>query len=165
MQFDLSSYAITMAEYNHWMNSNLYSVIEQLDEDMIKVDRGLFFGSIYSTLNHLLVCDLIWLARFKSEPVKVFSLTQDLFESFEKMKSARSLTDANIISWAHSLSLSSLPKRLAYRSLRTNAKRDIEFSSAIVHFFNHQTHHRGQLTAALSQENIDYGVTDIIFMP
>ncbi|MBL3826213.1 MULTISPECIES: DinB family protein [unclassified Marinobacter] len=165
MQLDISSYAITMANYNKWMNENIYSSVTKLDDNAIKRDRDLFFGSIYRTLNHLLVCDLIWLARFKGESVEFQSITQELFSDFEEMKNFRSETDLQIISWAHTLSSISLPLRLRYKSLGSKSDRDVDFFKAIFHFFNHQTHHRGQLTAALSEEKVNYGVTDLIFMP
>jgi uncharacterized damage-inducible protein DinB len=34
----------------------------------------------------------------------------------------------------------------------------------VTHFFNHQTHHRGQLTTLLSQAGKDYGITDLIWL-
>ena len=33
---------------------------------------------------------------------------------------------------------------------------------AVTHFFNHQTHHRGQITTLLSQLGRDAGVTDLM---
>jgi uncharacterized damage-inducible protein DinB len=36
---------------------------------------------------------------------------------------------------------------------------------AVAHFFNHQTHHRGQLTTLLFQRGVDPGVTDLIWLP
>jgi uncharacterized damage-inducible protein DinB len=35
----------------------------------------------------------------------------------------------------------------------------------VVHLFNHQTHHRGQLTTLLNQLGCDPGSTDLPFMP
>lgn len=53
-----------LARYNRWMNDKLYERIATLDEEDRKRDMGAFFGSIHGTLNHLLVADRIWLARF-----------------------------------------------------------------------------------------------------
>jgi len=136
-----------------------------LDPEQRRSECGLFFGSIYNTLNHLLVCDLMWLARFKNEPVTVKSLTQELFGDYAQLRQAREQTDKDIIAWAQSLALSPPPERLNYVSLSSNTERNVDFTQAIVHFFNHQTHHRGQVTAALFQQGVDFGVTDLIFMP
>ena len=35
------------------------------------------------------------------------------------------------------------------------------FGCLILHVFLHQIHHRGQVTTLLSQENIDFGETDL----
>lgn len=34
---------------------------------------------------------------------------------------------------------------------------DKDFYSLVMHFFNHQTHHRGQVTTLLSQAGVDVG--------
>ena len=164
MAFDINGYALTMARYNRWMNQNIYAAARQLSDQQLKADCGLFFQSIYATLNHLLVCDQMWLARFTGNPITVTSLTEELFAEPEKLKQARIEEDDRILVWAQSLS-TPLPERLRYKSVSHNAERDVDFAQAIVHFFNHQTHHRGQISAALSQQGIDFGVTDLIFMP
>lgn len=165
MTFDLDNYANTMARYNQWMNDTLYSAAATLTQEQRKAECGLFFGSLYHTLNHLLVCDLMWLARFKNEAVTMKSLTQELFGDYPQLREAREQTDKDIIAWAKSLALCPPPERLNYVSLLSNTERNVDFAQAIVHFFNHQTHHRGQVTAALSQQGVDFGVTDLIFMP
>lgn len=165
MNLALDNYASTMARYNQWMNKNLYEVVARLADDQRKADCGLFFDSIHGTLNHLLVCDLMWMARFKGEPMPVKSLYEELYSDFLDLERARSQTDIDIIAWAHGLALSPVPQRLHYSSLAHNTERDVDFAQAIIHFFNHQTHHRGQVTAALSRLGVDFGVTDLIFMP
>jgi uncharacterized damage-inducible protein DinB len=41
----------------------------------------------------------------------------------------------------------------------------VAFAAAVIHFFNHPTHHRGQATTLLKQLGVDPGVTDFIMMP
>ena len=41
----------------------------------------------------------------------------------------------------------------------------IDGFTALTHFFNHQTHHRGQLCTLLTQAGADPGATDIVAMP
>ena len=48
-----------MARYNEWMNSRLYALCSEIADAERKADRSLFFGSIHSTLNHLLYGELI----------------------------------------------------------------------------------------------------------
>jgi len=46
------------------MNQRIYEVCAQLSNTELKKDRKTFFGSIYGTLNHLLLGDKIWLGRY-----------------------------------------------------------------------------------------------------
>ena len=38
------------------------------------------------------------------------------------------------------------------------------FAQVLLHFFNHQTHHRGQVTTLLSQLGKDVGGTDLLLL-
>lgn len=165
MNFDLANYAATMARYNRWMNTNLYTVAAALGEAKRKADCGLFFDSVHRTFNHLLLCDRLWLGRFTGAPIAVNSLGDELFSDFDDLKKAREITDSDIEQWAASVALSPLPERLHFTSISQDVARNVDFAQAIIHFFNHQTHHRGQITAALSQYGVDFGGTDLLFMP
>lgn len=164
MSFDVASYAVTMARYNQWMNRKLYEAVGTLSDEERKADLGLFFHSIHGTLNHLMVADRIWLGRFTGSPFPAKSLDQELFADFNELRKERDATDTQIIEWAQQLATMPVPERLPYTSLM-GEQRDVDFGRAIIHCFNHQTHHRGQITAALSRLGTDLGVTDLIFMP
>ena len=154
-----------MARYNRWMNDNLYASCAELSDEQRKTDCGLFFGSIHGTLNHLLLADKIWLGRFMREPFPVTGLDQELFADFQALRGARAETDWLIIDWAAGLTEAELAGELLYRSISKPADRSCRLWVAVAHLFNHQTHHRGQITAALSRLGRDYGVTDLIGMP
>jgi uncharacterized damage-inducible protein DinB len=155
----------TLANYNRWMNERLYAACAPLGEDERKRDRGAFFRSIHGTLNHLLVADSIWMGRFTGEPYPATSLDQELYGDFESLRRARVAMDATIEDWAASLREGDLAGTLAYTSILNPEPRRYPMWLAVTHFFNHQTHHRGQLTALLSQCGLDYGVTDLIQLP
>ncbi len=157
--------AITMAAYNRWMNERLYAVCAVLSDEERKQDRGAFFRSIHGTLNHLLLADKIWLGRFEGVPFPAVSLDQQLFTDFSALWSDRKSTDSRIETWAAGLSDEILTARLHYTSMVDAAPRTHPLWVAVAHFFNHQTHHRGQLTALLSQCGKSYGVTDLIWLP
>ena len=157
--------ATTMARYNRWMNERLYDVCEELSDEERKADRGLFFGSIHGTLNHLLVADKIWLGRFMQEPFSVSGLDEELFADYASLRRARSETDQLILDWTAGLTEAELGGDLHYRSISNPGDKTCPLWLAVTHLFNHQTHHRGQITAALSQLGRDYGVTDLAFMP
>lgn len=154
-----------MAAYNEWMNKRLYAVCAELSDDERRKDRGVFFKSIHGTLNHLLLGDKVWLGRFLREPFRPERLDQELYHDFDELRKAREETDRKILEWAESLTEEVLAGDLLYTSIVNPAPRSYEMWLTVAHFFNHQTHHRGQLTAMLSQCSKDYGVTDLLWLP
>lgn len=159
------AYARRMAAYNQWMNARLYGCCARLDDRERKRDVGAFFKSIHGTLNHLLLADRLWLGRFSGRPFGVRSLDQELYADFEELRSERAATDASIVEWAHALSDADLAGELSYTSIVNPEPRRYPYGFAVAHFFNHQTHHRGQVTTLLAQRGIDPGVTDLIWLP
>jgi uncharacterized damage-inducible protein DinB len=161
----LAKQAQTMAAYNRWMNDKLYAACAELGDDERKLDRKAYFGSIHGTLNHILLADRLWFGRFIGRPFKVDRLNQELFADFAELRAERLLTDQDIEGWVQGLSDAQLAGKLRYTSLVNPAPRVYDLWVCVTHFFNHQTHHRGQVTALLSQCGKDYGVTDLILMP
>jgi len=159
------AYARTMAAYNRWMNERLYECCARLDDEERKRDVGAFFRSIHGTLNHILVGDRIWLGRFTGVPFAVKSLGEELYAEFGELRVERTKTDAATKGWLADLTESDLAAELAYTSLMNPQPRRYPLWLAVAHFFNHQTHHRGQLTTLLTQRGIDPGVTDLIWLP
>ena len=161
----LARQAQTMAAYNRWMNDKLYAACAELSDEDRKLDRKAFFGSIHGTLNHLLLADRIWFGRFTGRPVQVQSLRQELFADFNELRAERTLTDQDIEGWTQGLTDAQLAAKVKFTSIVDPATRVYELWVCVTHFFNHQTHHRGQLTTLLSQCGKDYGVTDLIWLP
>lgn len=159
------AYVRTMQLYSRWMNDRLYDCCSKLSDAERKRDAGAFFKSIHGTLNHLLLGDRIWLGRFTGKPFAARSLDQELCADFSGLQAERRATDGAIAKWVGSLADADLAGQLTYTSLVNPARRQMPLWIAIVHFFNHQTHHRGQLTTLLSQRGIDPGVTDLLWLP
>lgn len=160
-----ASYCATMAEYNQWMNERLYAACDTLEDAERKKDRSAFFGSIHRTLNHILYGDLAFMSRFTGIPDVVPELGVDLHEDFQELWATRSTLDGRILDWAQSLSRSWLCEELTYESKVDGITRTVSRWILVTHMFNHETHHRGQVTTLLSQQGIDMGTTDIPFMP
>lgn len=164
-----------MAAYNTWMNRKLYDAAGRLTEDELSANRGAFFGSIIGTLNHLVVADTIWLKRFAThpschaalEPIRPLpspvSLDQILYPHIQSLSEYRNLLDGVIGDWANSLTEADLDHVLRYNSMKGVAANK-RFFSLVMHFFNHQTHHRGQATTLFSQLGVDVGVTDLLVL-
>ncbi len=160
------NYFRTMARYNRWMNERVYACCADLSHEERKKDRGAFFKSIHGTLNHILLGDLIWFGRFKGEPFTGFSsLDYELHADFCALRDARVRMDAEILEFVDALDESRVAGELHYTTVVNPAPRVSPFWFALMHFFNHQTHHRGQVTTLLSQAGIDPGVTDLMWLP
>ena len=161
---DLTTYARTMAAYNRWMNERLYESCAALADAQRKRDLGAFFKSIHGTLNHILLADRIWLGRFTGAPFDARSLDQELYADYGELRAERARTDQAIADWAASLRPADFAGELSYLSLAKQPRRTPLWLAA-THFFNHQTHHRGQVTTLLKQCGVDPGVTDLVAMP
>lgn len=162
-----------MAEYNEWMNARLYEAAINLPIEKLNANRKAFFGSILGTLNHLVVADTIWLKRFAAHPANYValdmirdlptptSLDQMLFTDIQSLSEHRKSLDQAIIEWVHSIDEHDLDYVLSYSNMK-GIPAQKNFFSLVMHFFNHQTHHRGQATTLLSQVGVDVGVTDLL---
>jgi uncharacterized damage-inducible protein DinB len=154
-----------MAQYNQWMNERLYALCAGLSDEALKEDRQAPFASIHGTLNHLMVGDRIWLGRFVGRPFVVSSLDQELYVEFDELRAARHELDREILAWAGTLDEAQLAADLVFTTVVSPARRTLPLWYAVQHFYNHQTHHRGQLTTLLSQAGLDIGVTDLLMLP
>lgn len=139
------------AGYNAWANRRLYEAAATLTEGQYRQDRGAFFKSMHGTLNHLLVGDRVWMHRFTGEGTPPARLDLILFEDLAPLRSAREAEDRRIATWVSSLDEAKLAGILRYRRV-TGPKDLVEqaLAPALSHFFNHQTHHRGQAHAILT---------------
>ena len=162
-----------LARYNTWMNERLYALCATLSDEERKHDMGAFFRSIHGTLNHILLADRVWLHRFTGDPalsrsldrdgnpIPFRSLDQELYADFETLRRERAKSDAHIEAWAAGFDPAQLAASFSYRSTN-GVLREHPRWQAVTHFFNHQTHHRGQVTTLLSQLGHDPGVTDLV---
>lgn len=165
--------AALLATYNEWMNAKLYDAAARLSADDLMAERGAFFGSIFGTLNHLVVADTVWLKRIAQafahftalNPVRALAmpaaLDQQLFDDLSSMLQRRTELDAVLKQWVDSLTASDLSKTLEYASMKGVVSRK-QLGLVLAHVFNHQTHHRGQATTLLFQAGQDVGVTDLL---
>jgi uncharacterized damage-inducible protein DinB len=160
-----TDWARTMGRYNRWMNERLYALCAELPDEERKRDRGAFFRSIHGTLNHLLVADHIWMGRFAGPPRAFQSLDHELCADFAALRAERAAMDDRIDAYVAGLGDAALAGDLVYTSMVRPEPRRIPLWAALTHFFNHQTHHRGQLTTLLFQAGRDPGVTDLLWQP
>lgn len=158
-------YCRLFARYNRWMNERILTGCRRLEPLQLGEDRGAFFGSILGTLNHLLVGDRLWLARFTGEPAPTTPLDALVHTDLADLTQARCALDVAIENWAASVTTHWLSAVHGYTSLTDGRQRKLHGWVMVTHFFNHQTHHRGQVTTLMTQSGIDPGVTDLAAMP
>lgn len=158
------AYCQTMARYNAKMNDQLYNACATIPDQQRRADMKLFFKSIHGTLDHLMFGDIAWLSRFMGREDEVPEFGGILYPDFSELALARKEWDQKIIDWADHLEQSWLESDFSYVSKVDGNSRTKPAWLLATHMFNHSTHHRGQLTAALSQLDIDFGVTDLPFV-
>lgn len=158
-------YLVSMAAYNGWMNGKVYDAAARLPPEEIARDRGAFFKSILGTLNHLLFADLAWLGRFKEGKSRVTGLDSVRHSDLGTLRLARTALDDEIHEWARSVDEAWLARPFAFTSVLSGAAFTFPAWMLVVHMFNHQTHHRGQITTLLTQAGEDVGATDFIVLP
>lgn len=164
---------LLMASYNQWMNQAIYKAVSELSRADLVADKGAFFGSVLGTLNHNLVADIIWLKRFAYHFIELSSLdlvrtlerpaalNTQLFDDLLLLQSKRFELDKLIIAMMDEVTDEMLASALVYKNMKGD-DRSQKFGLVLQHFFNHQTHHRGQITTLLFQMGIDVGITDLI---
>jgi uncharacterized damage-inducible protein DinB len=155
-----SPYCVAMAEYNAWMNAKMYALCESLSDVVRKKDHRAFFRSIHGTLNHILVCDLTFLSSFSGEAAFVAS-EGDLHEDFNELRRHRGTVDLQLLQWSKGVSPEWLNTPSTYTHHEDGVVRTVTQGFWVVHMFNHQTHHRGQITTLLTQLGHDIGSTDL----
>ena len=138
------------AAYNAWCNERLYDAAATLSDADYHADRGAFFKSLHGTLNHLLVGDRIWMQRFTGQGDLPKSLDAILYDDFASLRAARRAEDARISRYVEGLREQDLDGTIRYRTFSRPADIEQQLAPALDHFFNHQTHHRGQAHALLS---------------
>lgn len=162
---NINAYAKGMAAYNAWMNDKLYDCAARLTDAERKRDMGAFFGSIHLTLNHLYIVDEAWLQRFAGEPVSMTSPREERFADFDALRMARCQLDARLSAWAARLDEEATAAPFRFQSVAYQRELVFPGWAVVVQLFNHQTHHRGQITTLLKQLGQDPGVTDFPFTP
>ncbi len=147
-------YISTMSNYNTWANLRIFELCADLNDYEYRLDRKSFFGSIHHTLNHILLVDILWLARLNyEEPYAIESLRQILYEDFDELRGERVRQDQKLTDYFLSVDSSELSRTLRFRRMDgTHCEGVVE--DFIATLFNHQTYHRGQIHTMLTQSGI-----------
>jgi len=156
----------TMARYNAWQNRSMIAAADGLTEEERRLDRGAFFKSVQATFSHLLWADEVWLHRLIDTPKPVLAGRGSgaYVDEWAAFRERRFATDATILDWAATLDHEWLRGTLNWYS--GAAKREMGKPRAfiVMHLFNHQTHHRGQIHAMLTAAGVRPDDTDLFLV-
>jgi uncharacterized damage-inducible protein DinB len=155
----------TMARYNIRMNERLYDAASRIPDAERRKDRGAFWGSIHGTFNHLLWADRTWMSRFEpakwQKPVMAQKDSATLIAGFDQLMTERKAADIMIEAWASGVDDAYIGGNLTWMSGAAGRELSMPASFLVVHFFNHQTHHRGQAHALITACGEKTGDTDL----
>jgi uncharacterized damage-inducible protein DinB len=160
------AYVRLMAKYNAEMNRRVYAAAARLTDAERKADRGAFWQSIHGTLSHLVWCDIQWMSRFDNWPKPEVSQKQSatMIDDFATLRARRAKADADIVAWAARVDDAWLAEDLVWFSGSAQKELRRRKGPLVLHFFNHQTHHRGQAHALLTACGQDTGDTDLFLV-
>lgn len=160
------AYIRVMAFYNAEMNRRIYAAAATLPDGLRREDRGLFWKSLHGTLNHLMWGDRQWMSRLDGWPANTVPNPQSptLIDDFDQLRAERVKADAAIEAFAARIDDPWLETDLTWYSGAAKKTMSMNKGLLMTHFFNHQTHHRGQAHAALTMCGVDPGDTDLFLI-
>lgn len=150
-----------LARYNKWANRRLYLACADFSPAEWTAPRAGFFPSLQKTLNHILVGDRVWLSRFEQVELVHRRLDELPYPEFSDLKAARETEDERIVTYTTTLDPDRLDSDLVYSNMAGEPQRT-PLHWTLAHFFNHQTHHRGQAHAMLSSTAVKPPSLDMI---
>lgn len=160
-------YVRTLAQYNEWQNTQLLGTMRGVNQDVLYQDRGAYFGSIFATANHILWSDQLWMSRFTNYPAPMgnYAKGTEISSSLEDWAIERFRLDRAICDWGQHIKAVDLAGELSWFSVINQREYTKTKGLCVVHMFNHQTHHRGQLHVMLTAVGCVGATSDLTFMP
>ena len=140
-----------MAGYNAWANGLLFDAVAEVPEEDYRRDVGAYFGSLHRTLNHIYVADMIWMARFRGQSNPPWALDHIPHHRLEDLRARRWALDRDVLGFVMGLDAERLLTDINYLTVQQPSRVTQPLGPALSHFFNHQTHHRGQCHGILTQ--------------
>ncbi|MEQ8286770.1 DinB family protein [Thalassospira sp.] len=163
-KMNFNDYGRCMAAYNSWQNGVLFELCEQIGDDERRLDRNMFFGSIHNTLNHLLYIDLRILGILQTGQAGAYDASTIVADDFATLKARRSAMDDEIAAFVDAKDHGWQDEVRELQGL-DGVIRKLPRQLFLMQLFNHQTHHRSQITSELHKMGLDYGITDVPLTP
>lgn len=161
---DVRAHFLQLARYNVWATRRLVEAVAEVSEDDYRKDLGLFFRSIHGTLNHLLVAEhMLWYPRFARGISPKVELNAEVEPDRDRLGQALKGGAANWLPLIESWPAERFDGVLNYTNMRGQAM-SLPFTATLTHVFNHSTHHRGQITAALTALGQPCPELDLVYL-
>lgn len=156
-----------LARYNAWQNGWIFETLAGWTDAARRADRGGFFGSVQGTLSHLSWADQIWMSRLAGwePPGGGIADSVSWAGDWPALSGRRARQDADLVAWTEGLDDAALAGDLSWHSGALGRDMARPRALCVLHMFNHQTHHRGQVHAMLTGAGAATGTTDLFAMP
>lgn len=158
----MKQHFLMLAAYNGWANNQLFDAVSHLSESEYRQDAGLLYKSVHATLNHILGNDRLWMKRFTGDGDHPKTPDAILYLAQADLRAARMREDERILHWLEGISAGELSGRFVFLNMSDMRTISQRLAPALAHMFNHQTHCRGQVHAALTM--LKHQVPDLDMM-
>ncbi len=160
MTVSLKGRFVRLARYNGRANAEMYEALSRVTDRARRRETGSWFGSIHGLLNHVIVCEIAWLRRYRAMAPDSPALTDpcldppnlmwdhDLHEDFDELASHQAAVDAAARAWFAELPESRYGEIFEYQD-SSGSLHDVVACDAFDFLLVHNTHHRGQVSQIL----------------
>jgi uncharacterized damage-inducible protein DinB len=162
------------ARYNGSVNQSILELVEPLKKDQIMMKTKAYYPSIFETLLHNLIADLNWLRRYRDalkenkalnngKPLSLEEkgLRKEFESDYTKFFQYRKQVDELMIQFVNELDESKMDLVIKYKNYK-GEEIEKELWKTLLHLFNHQTHHRGQVSVLLDLIGIDHDYSSLV---
>ncbi len=139
--------------YNLWVNKILLEKIAQIPKEILDKDMGSSFGSIYKTLVHLMEVESIWWQRLQLHE-HVQWPGKDLDDNFGELSQQLLSLSKQWNEWVIQANEINITHVFGYQNSKKEFFKQPVYEM-LLHLFNHQTYHRGQIITMLRQNGVD----------
>lgn len=153
---------VQMAAYHRWALSKVLAVVKDIPDEAYHKDMGLFFHSLHATLNHILLADRLWYGRFVGQQISITGLDQQLVADRHELSDALLQQATAWVELVSVLTDQELQGEFTYRDTKGHELTRLR-GEVLDHVFNHGTHHRGQLSAAMTQLGYEWPQIDLLY--
>lgn len=160
---DMRDYFGTLARYHVWATEKLLAEVAIMSDAHYRQDSGLFFTSVHGTLNHMLVGEQHWYSRLAEGISLKLPLNAELEPDRTALAAALRGAVKRWDAWIATVDVERFNGNIRY--IKASGEQiTTPFASTLGHVFNHGTHHRGQISAALTGMNYAVLEMDLIYM-